>query len=89
MVHIFYLELDLFGTVLPEGEVCCTVWRQLANKKHYRSVMTHTSNPILAVVEQGNHAIDVHALAGKLQSNGISERIRLEGSNWIAQIQSP
>ena len=58
------LAFDLLDTILPEREIGYTCYEI---RREIEAVKTHTSDTVLAVVEEHNHAIGVHGLAGVLQ----------------------
>lgn len=75
-----HLVLDLLDTILPEREIGYTCYEL---PREIEAVKAHTSDTILAVVEEHNHAIGVHGLASVLHTmvskwTASSERVTYE-----------
>ena len=60
------LELCLLEAVLPEDKICCDERVSSGAKSIRASRGALTRGAVLAVVEEGDHAIGVHPLAGVL-----------------------
>ena len=60
------LELGLLEAVLPEGEIGWN-WMTISEIEEGYMQIIRTSNTVLTVVEECNHTLGVHGLAGVLQ----------------------